>query len=81
MTANDAKLIELQELERLRDGYDKAIEKAKLGEDVDMGTLLLREKMALDKILDAWKKVPYSENYVNYTNHPILLSMAQQGSK
>ena len=81
MTVNDAKLIELQELERLRDGYDKAIEESKLGEDVDMGTLLLREKMALDKILEAWKQVEYSPEYVNLTNNPILLSIARQGQK
>jgi len=81
MTENEARLIELKEYENLRNEYDKAIEKAKLGEEVDKDTLLMREKMALDKMLDAWKQVPYSEHYVNYTNHPVLLSMAQQGSK
>lgn len=77
-TMKDAKLVELRESEKLRAEYEKAIEQEKRGEKVDYVHLLLCEKMVDDAILEALKKVPYSEDWKRYISNPILLHMAEE---
>lgn len=73
MTENEARIIELKERQALSAAYSKAIERG----EVDKGTLLLREKMMYDNIIEAWKKVPYSEEYRKYTGNPVLMAIAR----
>ena len=77
MTDREAKLIELHENEKLRALYEDAIAKAERGEPVNYTNLLLAEKMALDTIMEAMKKVKYSDEWIRYINNPVLKSIAQ----
>lgn len=81
LTDKEAKTIELRENEKLSNEYEKAIEQAERGEKADLIHLLLCEKMALDTIIEAWKKVPYSEAWKRYTENPTLSAMARELSK